>query len=162
MGSVNILFNKYWIEIILSVVLVLSIFTKNRAMVIGTAVMLVLKFFKADKPIEYIAKNGISWGIILITMGFLAPIVLERYTLNDMKTIFLKLDGIVGFFAGISVALLGAKGIEIGPINTNLTLGVIVGTFVAVAFFKGTPVGPLIGSGIGYVFIFLLTKIGLV
>ena len=153
---------QYWIEILLSIVLVLSVVTKNRAMAIATTVILLLKLIRADRPLEYIAKNGISWGVILITMGFLAPIVLGRYTLEDMKTVFFRVDGIVGFFAGISVALLGAKGIEIGPVNTNLTLGVIVGTFVAVAFFKGTPVGPLIGSGIGFLFLTILSKLGVV
>ncbi|QNO15989.1 DUF441 domain-containing protein [Alkalicella caledoniensis] len=156
------MFNQYWIEIFLAVVLLLSIVTKNRAMAIATAIILVLKLLKADRPIDYIAKNGINWGIILITMGFLAPLVMGRYSMDEIKSVFFKADGVVGFFAGISVALLGAKGIEIGPINTNLTLGVIVGTFVAVAFFKGTPVGPLIGSGIGYVFLILLTKIGII
>jgi uncharacterized membrane protein (DUF441 family) len=155
------LFDKHWIEILLSVVLILSVITKNRAMAISTAIILLLKLIKADKPIEFIAKNGISWGIILITMGFLAPIVLGRYTLQDIKEVFLKPDGIIGFFAGISVALFGAKGIEVGPVNTNLTLGVIVGTFVAVAFLKGTPVGPLIGSGIGFMLLSLLAKLGL-
>lgn len=153
---------QYWIEILLSIVLVLSVITKNRAMAIATSVILLLKLIRADRPLEYIAKNGISWGVILITMGFLAPIVLGRYTLEDMKTVFFRVDGIVGFFAGISVALLGAKGIEIGPVNTNLTLGVIVGTFLAVALFKGTPVGPLIGSGIGFVLLTILSKLGIV
>lgn len=153
---------QYWIEILLSIVLVLSVITKNRAMAIATSVILLLKLIRADRPLEYIAKNGISWGVILITMGFLAPIVLGRYTLEDMKTVFFRADGIVGFFAGISVALLGAKGIEIGPVNTNLTLGVIVGTFLAVALFKGTPVGPLIGSGIGFVLLTILSRLGIV
>ena len=153
---------QYWTQILLSIVLLLSVATKNRPMAISAAVILLLKLVRADRPLEYLAKNGISWGVILITLGFLAPIVLGRYSLGDIKTIFLKFDGIVGFFAGISVALLGAKGIEIGPINTNLTLGVIIGTFVGVAFFKGTPVGPLIGSGIGFVVIAVLSKIGIV
>ncbi|SET00508.1 DUF441 domain-containing protein [Anaerobranca gottschalkii] len=153
---------KFWIEVLFSVVFILSILTKNRPMAIATALILLLKLLKADRPLEFIAKNGISWGIILITLGFLAPIVLGRYTVQDIKTVFLKPDGIIGFFAGISVALFGAKGIEIGPINSNLTLGVIVGTFVAVAFLRGTPVGPLIGSGIGFMFLTLLSKLGLI
>lgn len=138
---------KYWIETLLISVLILSYLTSNKTMVISTLVVLALRVFKAEKALDALSNNGIHWGIVILTIGFLAPIALGKYDIEQLKGVFTGLEGIVSIICGILVAILGAKGVAAGISSVNITLGCVAGTVIGVALFKGNPVGPLIGSG---------------
>ncbi|SDL29747.1 DUF441 domain-containing protein [Natronincola ferrireducens] len=140
-------------EIILVSILFISILTHNNIIAISSCALLLLKILKQNQVLTLIEKQGINWGVIFLTAGFLAPFALGRYSLEDIKSVLLRTDGIIGILAGASVAILGAKGVSLGTTNPSALLGVIVGTFVGVTFFKGVPVGPMIGTGIALIMI---------
>ena len=47
----------------------------------------------------------------------------------------------------------------VGQTDMVITVGIILGTFLGVAVFKGNPVGPLIGSGMAWFIIALVRRI---
>lgn len=154
------LLSAYWIEILFTVVLLLSVVTKNKAMVISTAVVLVLRLLHSQKILSLLSDKSMNWGIIIITIGFLAPIALGKYELYQLKDVFLSFEGIISILCGIAVSIFGMKGIEIGPSSIYITMGIICGTIVGVTFFKGSAVGPLIGSGMAVVVISFIRMFG--
>lgn len=86
----------------------------------------------------------------------MAPFILERYTLSELKSTFLSLHGIIGITAGILVAILGGSGINMSDAYPSALLGVVMGTFIGVSLFKGVPVGPMIGTGMAITVIKLI------
>ena len=66
---------------------------------------------RATAVLEILAGKGISWGILMITIGFLAPIALERYDLSQFKAVFTSPVGWIAILCGIAVAIMGGKGV---------------------------------------------------
>lgn len=137
----------YWIELLFSAMIVISIITNNKTVGISAVIILVLRLLRVNPVLEVLDKNGISWGIILLTVGFLAPLALDKYQPSDLISVFQSPAGWIAIASGILMTIFGAKGIEIGNTDVMVSLGVVVGTFIGVGVFKGSPTGPLIGSG---------------
>ena len=55
---------------------------------------------------------------------------------------------IIAIVAGIIVAWLGGRGVNLMGNQPVLVTGLLIGTIIGVAFLKGVPVGPLIAAGI--------------
>jgi len=54
---------------------------------------------------------------------------------------------------GILVAIFGKWGVDVLTRDPQMGVSVMVGTIIGVVVFKGIPVGPLIASGIFYLFL---------
>lgn len=150
---------KNGIDILISLLLVLSIATKNKSMTISLATLLLVKYTFGESLLNKFSQYGLTVGVIILTIGLLSPLALGKYDFNQIKEVVLSRDGIIGLLAGVTVAILGSKGVAVSEINVQLLLGVIFGTIIGVAFFKGNPVGPIIGSGFAYVVIVCIEKI---
>lgn len=150
------LLETYWIEILLLGGALLSWLTKNQTLLIALLVLFALRLLRATSLLTLLAKSGMNWGILLLTIGLLAPIALGKYQLADFQKAFSSPIGWIAILAGIAVALLGARGIHSVQTDLVTTIGVITGTFLGVAFFHGSPMGPLIGSGMATVVVTLL------
>lgn len=146
-------FKTYWIETLLCSGFLLSVITRNKTMWISILMVLLLRIFRTWPVLELLSAKGVNWGIILLTVGFLAPIASGKYSLEQLKAVFLTPEGFIAIGCGILVALLGAKGIAMGQTDMLVIVGVMVGTFLGVALLKGSPMGPLIGSGMAFVVI---------
>lgn len=149
-------FPEHWVDVLFVVMIMLSALTHNKTLGISLAAVLVLRWIKAVPALELLADKGISWAIMLLCMGFLAPVALGRYELQAFQQVFLSPVGWISIAAGIAVAIFGAKGVAVGQTDIVITMGVIAGTVVGVAFFKGNPVGPLIGAGMSWTVISIL------
>lgn len=144
-------FKTYWIETLLCSGFLLSVATRNKTMWVSILVVLLLRVFRVSAALDLLSAKGVNWAIVLLTVGFLAPIASGKYSLEQLKAVFLTPEGWIAICCGILVALLGAKGIAMGQTDMLVIVGVMVGTFLGVALFKGSPMGPLIGSGMAFV-----------
>lgn len=150
---------EHWVDAFLVFMILISLLTGNKTLLYAMGIVFMLRMVRATAVLEILAGKGISWGILVITIGFLAPIALERYDLSQFKAVFTSPAGWIAILCGIAVAIMGGKGVIVGQTDMVITVGIILGTFLGVAVFKGNPVGPLIGSGMAWFIIALARRI---
>ena len=83
----------------------------------------------------------------MLTVGFLAPLALGKYSLEQVMVVLKSPAGWIAIACGALVAVFGRMGVAASSADIVVTLGVVLGTFIGVGVLKGSPVGPLIGSG---------------
>ena len=98
--------------------------------------------------VPWIARNGLSIGIIILTIGVLSPLVSGKVQLPPILELVTNWKLILAIVVGIFVAWLGGKGVSLMTLQPTLITGLIIGTVIGVTFFKGIPVGPLIAAGV--------------
>lgn len=150
---------EHWVDAFFVFMILVSLLTGNKTLLYAMGIVFVLRMVRAAAVLEILAGKGISWGILVITIGFLAPIALDRYDLSQFKAVFTSPVGWIAILCGIAVAIMGGKGVIVGQTDMVITVGIILGTFLGVAVFKGNPVGPLIGSGMAWFIIALVRRI---
>jgi uncharacterized membrane protein (DUF441 family) len=134
--------------IILAVIIVLGLMSKNAAVWIAAAGLMILRFLPSEQPLNWTNQYGLKIGIAILTMGVLAPIALGKITaLNLLDTLKSGL-GIAAIFVGLGVAYLGGRGAGLLTAQPHIVTGLLIGTILGVALFRGVPVGPLIAAGI--------------
>ena len=89
----------------------------------------------------------IKIGIIILTIGVLAPLVSGKIQLPDLSS-FLNWKMGVSILIGAFVAWLAGKGVPLMGEQPVLVTGLLIGTIIGVSFLGGIPVGPLIAAGI--------------
>ncbi|MWQ19236.1 DUF441 domain-containing protein [Glaesserella parasuis] len=136
-----------FVALLLVALILLGIFSQNSAVTISAAVLLIMQQTLLAKYVPYLDQYGIKIGIIILTIGVLAPLVSGRIALPELvQPINWKM--IVAIIAGIVVAWLGGRGVTLMGNQPVLVTGLLIGTIIGVAFLKGVPVGPLIAAGI--------------
>lgn len=136
--------------IILFAILVLGYLGHNMSVAYAAGAVLALRLLGLNGFLEDLGKQGLNWGIILLTMAILVPIATGKITWNHILDTFKSPVGIVAMIVGIGVALAGHKGVGFMLASPEIVSSLIVGTMIGVFFFDGVPVGPLIAAGITY------------
>ena len=67
---------------------------------------------------------------------------------TDGRSILLAWKSLIAIAIGILVAYLGGRGALLMGSQPTVVAGLLIGTVLGVALFKGVPVGPLIAAGI--------------
>lgn len=140
------------IALLLVVLIVLGILSHNSSITIAAAVLLIMQQTPFVRYVPLAEKYGLRLGIIILTIGVLAPIVSGKIHISSISQ-FLNLKMLLAIATGIFVAWLAGKGIPLMSTQPTLVTGLIVGTIIGVAFLGGVPVGPLIAAGILALFI---------
>ncbi|AGO17331.1 DUF441 family protein [Glaesserella parasuis] len=135
------------VALLLVALILLGIFSQNSAVTISAAVLLIMQQTLLAKYVPYLDQYGIKIGIIILTIGVLAPLVSGRIALPELVQL-INWKMIVAIIAGIVVAWLGGRGVTLMGNQPVLVTGLLIGTIIGVAFLKGVPVGPLIAAGI--------------
>ena len=135
------------IALFLVALILLGVLGNNNSITISATVLLLMQQTVLNKYIPYLEKYGLTIGIIILTIGVLSPIVSGKIALPNLATL-LNWKMLLAIFAGISVAWLGGRGINLMGNQPVLVTGLLIGTIIGVAFLKGVPVGPLIAAGI--------------
>ena len=159
MESILKFLTEHCIDAFFAAMILVSLLTGNKTLLYAMGAVFVLRLFKATSVLQLLAGKGISWGILIITIGFLAPIALGKYDLDQFRAVFTSPAGWIAILCGIAVAIMGGKGVIVGQTDMVITVGIILGTFLGVSVFKGNPVGPLIGSGMAWFVIELVRKV---
>ena len=135
------------VSILLIVFIALGYFSKNGAIWISSSILLVVQQTVLTRYLPQADRPLISLGILILTIGILAPLVSGKVQLPPISQL-LDIKLFTAVLTGIFVAWLAGRGIGVMQSQPNLIIGLLVGTVIGVTFFKGIPVGPLIAGGL--------------
>ena len=90
----------------------------------------------------------VTLAILFLTVGVMAPIASGKISANDVLSSFLNWKSLLAIVIGILVSWLGSRGVTLMSNQPSTVAGLLVGTIIGVALFRGVPVGPLIAAGI--------------
>lgn len=135
------------VALLLVVLILLGVLSNNNSITISATILLLMQQTFLAKYLPFVEKNGLSVGIIILTIGVLAPIVSGKVSLPALSAL-LNWKMLLAVATGILVAWLAGRGVPVMSGQPVLLTGLLVGTVLGVAFFNGIPVGPLIAAGI--------------
>ncbi len=125
-----------------------GIFSHNTAVTIAAAVLIVLKITPLNELLPYVQQHGLNIGIIILTIGVLAPIASGKIPGDSILKSFLSWKSLLAIAIGLFVAWLGGRGVKLMSSQPDVVAGLLIGTVAGVAVLRGVPVGPLIAAGI--------------
>lgn len=146
-------------KILLLGIISLSLIGKNKSMVIGGIIVLILSFINNENLNRYLKDNLLHIGLVFLMVWLLLPIIENS---NKMSTfnpkVFININGIISFLCGLFVVTVAGKGLSYLNENTSAIGGIILGSIIGVTFLGGIPVGMLTASGIAYLIIKLIKR----
>ncbi|OKL38318.1 DUF441 domain-containing protein [Domibacillus mangrovi] len=135
----------------LFLLLAISLIAKNQSLLIASGLLIALKAISLEaKWFDIMQKNGINWGVTVITIAVLAPIATGAIGFKDLGASLKSPYAWIALIAGMLVALIAKNGVMLLAEDPHITAALVFGTILAVALFNGVAVGPLIGAGIAY------------
>ena len=135
------------IAIFLVVLIFWGVVGNNSSITISATVLLLMQQTFLAKYLPYMEKYGLNLGIIILTVGVLAPIISGKIQLPSFIAL-LNWKMLLAIAIGILVAWFGGRGVGLLGTQPALITGLLIGTIIGVSFFGGIPVGPLIAAGI--------------
>ncbi|MCL6586165.1 MAG: DUF441 domain-containing protein [Anoxybacillus sp.] len=131
----------------------IGVLAKNESLIVAVAFLLVLKLIGLEKWLPVVQTKGIQWGVTIITIAVLAPIATGEIGFKQLIASLQSVSAWVALLSGVFVALVARGGIALLSTDPHITAALVLGTIIAVSFFNGVAVGPLIGAGIAYMVI---------
>jgi len=127
---------------------VLGVVSKNDTVTIAMIVLALLRMIHVDRAFPLLEKYGITLGVIVLTIGVMAPIASGKIGIAELLRTFTQWKSLLAIAVGILVAYLGGRGVSLMSAQPLVVTGLLLGTIIGVAVFRGVPVGPLIAAGI--------------
>ena len=121
----------------------LGFISHNTTVAISILVLIIVRVTPLNAFFPWVEKQGLTVGIIILTIGVMAPIASGTLPPSTLLAIAV----------GVFVSWLGGRGVSLMGSQPHLVAGLLVGTVLGVALFRGVPVGPLIAAGIISLFI---------
>jgi uncharacterized membrane protein (DUF441 family) len=134
--------------LVLLILLGFGVFSQNKAVMIATAVLIIVKITPLNQLFPYIQQHGLNIGIIILTIGVLSPIASGKLSGESILKSFLSYKSLLAIAVGVFVAWLGGRGVKLMSHQLDVVAGLLIGTVAGVALLRGVPVGPLIAAGI--------------
>ncbi|HHR5877153.1 TPA: DUF441 domain-containing protein [Providencia alcalifaciens] len=134
--------------IILLVLAGLGIISHNMTVTLAMLFLLVVRITPLNNFFPWVEKYGLTIGILILTIGVMAPIASGKISANDVLGSFLNWKSLLAIVIGVLVSWLGSRGVALMGSQPSTVAGLLVGTVIGVALFRGVPVGPLIAAGI--------------
>lgn len=135
-------------SILLILLALLGVISRNNSITIAAVVLLLIRVVNLHQAFPWIEKNGLSLGIIILTIGILSPLASGSISFKELYQSFLHWKSIAAIAVGVLVAYLGGRGAHLMSSNPTIVTSLVIGTIIGVAFLKGVPVGPLIAAGL--------------
>ncbi|MEJ9221652.1 DUF441 domain-containing protein [Paenibacillus glucanolyticus] len=126
----------------------LGIISSNSAVTIAMLTLLMLRVTDFQQAFPWLEKYGLTLGIIILTIGVMSPLASGKMSLQTIGESFLHWKSLLAIAVGMLVAYLGGRGATLMGSNPTVVAGLLVGTVLGVALFRGVPVGPLIAAGL--------------
>ena len=148
--------------IFLGLILLVGTITHNKSIIYATIFVLILKVLFNITEIYKIKginignwmvqfrKEGINWGVLVITIAILIPIATGEIGFSHLLNAFKSPIGWIAIISGITVSILSSKGVGLLSGQPEITVALVIGTIMGVVFFKGIAAGPVIASGITF------------
>ena len=134
--------------IILLVLAGLGIISHNMTVTLAMLFLLVVRITPLNDFFPWVEKYGLTIGILILTIGVMAPIASGKISAQEVLSSFLNWKSILAIIIGVIVSWLGSRGVTLMSHQPSTVAGLLVGTVIGVALFRGVPVGPLIAAGI--------------
>jgi len=135
-------------SLVLLLIAALGVLSNNSTITIAMIALLLLRTMNLHQVFPWLEKYGLTWGIILLTIGIMTPLASGKLTMPSLLESFMSWKSLLAVATGVLVAYLGGRGVTLMSNQPIIVTGLLVGTVLGVAFFKGVPVGPLIAAGI--------------
>ncbi|WP_442603261.1 DUF441 domain-containing protein [Paenibacillus sp. KN14-4R] len=126
----------------------LGIISSNATVTIAMLVLLLLRITNLQQAFPWLEKHGITIGIIILTIGVMTPLASGKISLQTIIQSFFHWKSILAIIIGVLVSYLGGRGVLLMGNQPTVVAGLLIGTVLGVALFRGVPVGPLIAAGI--------------
>ncbi|PKH26606.1 hypothetical protein CIG19_02085 [Enterobacterales bacterium CwR94] len=139
--------------VILLILTALSFFSHNITVAIALLVLIVIRMTPLNQAFPWIEKQGITIGIIVLTVGVMAPIASGSLPSSTLLHSFLHWKSLLAIAIGIFVSWVGGRGVSLMSSQPTIVGGLLIGTIIGVSLFRGVPVGPLIAAGLISLFI---------
>ncbi|WP_350305325.1 DUF441 domain-containing protein [Photorhabdus viridis] len=134
--------------LVLLVLAALGIISHNMTVTLAMLLLLVIRITPLNQFFPWVEKYGLTIGVLILTVGVMAPIASGKITAQAVLHSFLNWKSLLAIAIGILVSWLGSRGVSLMSNQPSTVAGLLVGTVLGVALFKGVPVGPLIAAGI--------------
>jgi len=121
--------------------------THNNTVTFAILLLLLFKLTPLATYFPFLNRYGLTIGIVMITAAMMVPLVNGSIGYKDILRSFTTWQSVLAVAVGIFVSWLGTRGISLMGANPTIINGLIIGTLIGVAFFKGIAVGPLIAAG---------------
>ncbi|KLU56320.1 membrane protein [Paenibacillus sp. VT-400] len=135
-------------SLLLLVFAALGIISSNTPVTVAMVFLLLLRVLNLNQVFPWLEKYGLTLGIIILTIGVMAPLASGKMSLQTIGESFLHWKSLLAIGVGLLVAYLGGRGATLMGTQPTVVAGLLIGTVLGVALFKGVPVGPLIAAGI--------------
>ncbi|WP_339218163.1 DUF441 domain-containing protein [Paenibacillus sp. FSL H8-0332] len=126
----------------------LGVVSSNSPITIAMVVLLLIRVLGLQQAFPWLEKYGLTVGIIILTIGVMTPLASGKISLQTIGQSFLHWKSLAAIGVGVLVAYLGGRGAVLMGSQPTIVAGLLIGTVLGVALFKGVPVGPLIAAGI--------------
>ncbi|NKI73630.1 DUF441 domain-containing protein [Dickeya sp. CFBP 2040] len=134
--------------LILLALAALGIISQNMTVTLAILLLLVVRITPLTHYFPWVEKYGLSFGVLVLTIGVMAPIASGKISASDVFSSFLHWRSLLAVVIGIAVSWLGGRGVVLMSNQPSVVAGLLVGTVMGVALFRGVPVGPLIAAGL--------------
>ncbi|MFU9137399.1 DUF441 domain-containing protein [Erwinia tasmaniensis] len=138
---------------ILLVLTGMSYFSHNMTVTIALLVLIVVRMTPLNALFPWIEKQGVTVGIVILTIGVIAPIASGTLPGSTLLGSFLHWKSLLAIAIGIFVSWVGGRGVSLMSSQPTIVGGLLIGTLIGVSLFRGVPVGPLIAAGLVSLFI---------
>ncbi|WP_440863474.1 DUF441 domain-containing protein [Symbiopectobacterium purcellii] len=126
----------------------LGIISHNMTVTWAMLALLAVRLTPLNGYFPLVEKYGLSIGILILTIGVMAPIASAKISAHDFFQAFLNWKSLVAIAVGVAVSWLGGRGVSLMSNQPSVVSGLLIGTVAGVALFRGVPVGPLIAAGL--------------
>lgn len=127
--------------------------THNNTVTFAVLILLIFKLTPLANYFPLLSKHGLTLGIVLLTAAVMVPLANGAIGVKELLKSFTTWQSLLAIVIGVVVSWLGMRGVGLMSSNPLVINGLIIGTLMGVALFKGVPVGPLIAAGILSLFI---------
>ncbi|MBK0000730.1 DUF441 domain-containing protein [Erwinia sp. S38] len=134
--------------VILLFLAALSYFSHNLTVTIALLVLVAIRLTPLQQTFPWIEKQGVTVGIIILTVGVMAPIASGSLPSSTLLHSFLHWKSLLAIAVGIFVSWVGGRGVSLMSSQPTIVGGLLIGTIIGVSLFRGVPVGPLIAAGL--------------
>jgi uncharacterized membrane protein (DUF441 family) len=135
-------------NLILLLLLAIGVIGNNHSVSIAVAFLLLIRLLHLERILPSLEQHGLNIGVIILTIGVLAPLASGKIGTEQIIKTFTSPTALVAIAVGTFVSFAAGRGIPLMSGNPLIVTGLMVGTILGVALFRGVPTGPLIAAGL--------------
>lgn len=135
-------------NLLIILILILGILGRSEIIAVSAAILILLQLARMDFLMPFLEDRGLEIGLVFLVMSVLVPFASGAVTNSQALRACISLPGLIAIFSGAIATHLNGKGLEMLQVSPSIMIGLVLGSIVGVAVFKGIPVGPLMAGGI--------------